>query len=129
MKSRKSLLGENKYYLADTGIYFARNVDGRINYGPVLENIVYTYLASRGYSMSVGQIGALECDFIARKNNGYFYIQVAMTIADANTEEREFGCSTARLLRSLRRVWGMRLTDAGMRPGRTEQRAADCRMI
>ena len=95
MKSRRSLWGENKYYLADTGIYFARNVDGRINYGPVLENIVYTYLASRGYSMSVGQIGSLECDFIARKNNEYFYIQVAMTIADANTEEREYKALSA----------------------------------
>ena len=32
--------------------------------------------------MSVGQIGSLECDFIARKGNDYFYIQVAMSIAD-----------------------------------------------
>ena len=95
MKSRKSLLGANKYYLADTGIYFARNIDHRINYGPVLENIVYTYLVSRGYSMSVGQIGALECDFIARKKNEYFYIQVAMTIADTNTEEREYRALSA----------------------------------
>ena len=90
MKSRKSLLGEGKFYLADTGIYFSRNVDGRINYGPVLENIVYTYLSCRGYKMSVGQIGSLECDFIARKGNDYFYIQVAMSIADRDTEEREY---------------------------------------
>lgn len=95
MKSRKSLLGESKFYLADTGIYFARNVDGRINYGPMLENIVYTYLSSRGYSMSVGQIGTLECDFIARKRNEYFYIQVSMTIADRNTEEREYRALSA----------------------------------
>lgn len=95
MKSRRSLMGESKYYLADTGIYFARNVDGRINYGPILENIVYTYFSSRGYMMSVGQIGALECDFIARKRNEYFYIQVAMTIADAKTEEREYRALSA----------------------------------
>ena len=90
MKSRKSLMGEGKFYLADTGIYFSRNVDGRINYGPVLENVVYTYLSCRGYKMSVGQIGSLECDFIARKGNDYFYIQVAMSIADRDAEEREY---------------------------------------
>ena len=90
MKSRKALMGEGKFYLADTGIYFSRNVDGRINYGPVLENVVYTYLSCRGYKMSVGQIGSLECDFIARKGNDYFYIQVAMSIADRDAEEREY---------------------------------------
>lgn len=95
MKSKRSLMGESKYYLADTGIYFARNVDGRINYGPVLENVVYNYLSSHGYTMSVGQIGSLECDFIARKQNEYFYIQVAMTIADRNTEEREYRALSA----------------------------------
>ena len=83
-------MGEGKFYLADTGIYFSRNVDGRINYGPVLENVVYTYLSCRGYMMSVGQIGSLECDFIARKGNDYFYIQVAMSIADRDAEEREY---------------------------------------
>lgn len=41
MKSRKSLQGEQKYYLADLGFYFALNTDNRINYGPVLENIVF----------------------------------------------------------------------------------------
>lgn len=34
LKSRKSLRGEEKYYLADPGIYFARNVDVRLNFGP-----------------------------------------------------------------------------------------------
>ena len=37
VKSKKSLRGEQKYYLADLGIYFSRNVDARINYGPVLD--------------------------------------------------------------------------------------------
>ncbi len=39
-KSRKSISGEQKYYLADLGFYFAFNTDKRINYGPALENIV-----------------------------------------------------------------------------------------
>lgn len=41
MKSKKSLSGEKKYYLADTSFYFAVNTDNRINYGPALENMVY----------------------------------------------------------------------------------------
>ena len=90
LKSRKSLRGEERYYLADPGIYFARNVDVRLNYGPSLENALYIYLRSRGYKLSVGRIGKLECDFIARRRNAYAYIQVSMTIADRNVEEREY---------------------------------------
>lgn len=90
IKSKKSLKSEQKYYLADLGIYFATNVDTRINYGPVLENILYIYLKMKNYQVSVGKIGKLECDFIIRKNNDYFYSQVAMTIMDERTANREF---------------------------------------
>ena len=92
LKSRKSLRGEQKYYLADLSFYFALNTDNRINYGPVLENIVYRYALSQGCKVSVGRIGKLECDFILRNHEmGYAYVQVAMTImADRATEEREY---------------------------------------
>ena len=92
LKSRKSIAGERKYYLADPSFYFALNTDKRIHYGPVLENVVYTYARSKGYSISVGRIGKLECDFIVeRADTGYAYIQVSMTImASADTEEREY---------------------------------------
>lgn len=90
IKSKKSLIGEQKYYLADLGIYFSTNVDARINYGPVLENILYVYLKMKDYKISIGKIGNVECDFIVRKENEYFYLQVAMTILDENTANREF---------------------------------------
>lgn len=90
LKSRKSLRGGEKCYLADTGVYFAGNADGRINYGPVLENLVFVHLKSEGFRVSVGRIGDLECDFIARRGTEYYYIQVAMTIASRETEEREY---------------------------------------
>ncbi|MCD8230753.1 MAG: ATP-binding protein [Clostridiales bacterium] len=89
-KSRKSLSGEQKYYLADLSIYFMTVTDNRINYGPALENLIYLYLRNSGYSVSVGRIGKLECDFIVRRTNDYRYIQVAMTIAERETEEREY---------------------------------------
>ena len=90
LKSRKSLRGEEKYYLADPGIYFARNVDVRPSYGSSLENALFLYLKAREYRLSVGRIGKLECDFIARRRNAYAYIQVSMSIADPNVEEREY---------------------------------------
>ncbi len=92
LKSRKSISGEQKYYLSDLSFYFATNTDNRINYGPVLENIVYVYSRAKGYSVSVGRIGKLECDFILRNNRQqYYYIQVAMTILSSiETENREY---------------------------------------
>ena len=92
MKSKKSLMGEKKYYLADLSFYFAQNTDNRINYGPVLENIVYIYSRSFDYAVSVGRIGKLECDFILRNTeNEYSYVQVAYTIMQSEeTENREY---------------------------------------
>lgn len=91
LKSRRSLAGEQKYYLADLSLYFATNVDNRIHYGPVLENLTYIYSKMHGYAISIGKIGNLECDFIVRNSRqDYAYIQVAMTIAAQNTEDREY---------------------------------------
>ena len=92
MKSKKSLRGQKKYYLADTSFYFAANTDNRINYGPALENVVYIYARSKNYSVSIGKIGNLECDFILRDNElNYSYVQVAYTILESRrTEDREY---------------------------------------
>lgn len=92
MKSKRALSGEKKYYLADTSLYFATNTDNRINYGPALENMVYTYARSLNYKISVGRIGKLECDFILRDSElNYSYVQVAYTINESKaTEDREY---------------------------------------
>ena len=92
MKSKKSINGQEKYFLGDLSFYFATNVDARINYGPVLENIVYNYAKSKRYQISVGQIGNLEVDFILRDMfYKYSYVQVAYTIiASEETEDREY---------------------------------------
>lgn len=92
MKSKRSLSGEKKYYLADLSFFFTRNTDNRINYGPVLENIIFNYAEIRNYSVSIGKIGKLECDFILRDNQmNYAYVQVSYTIlASKETEDREY---------------------------------------
>ena len=74
--------------------------DNRINYGPVLENIVFNYSQMCGYTASIGKIGNLEIDFILRNEltNDYAYVQVAKTIDNEIyndegklvTEEREY---------------------------------------
>lgn len=92
LKSKKSLGGEKKYYLADLSFYFSQNTDNRINYGPTLENMVYIYARAYDYSVSIGKIGKLECDFILRgTDQQYSYVQVAYTIAlSKDTEDREY---------------------------------------
>ncbi len=92
LKSKKSLLREQKYYLADLALYFSFNVNNNLNYGPSLENIVYLYLVSNGYQVSVGKIGKFECDFIVRKLNGnYAYIQVTYSMTgNEKVKEREY---------------------------------------
>ncbi|NEG88665.1 AAA family ATPase [Bifidobacterium aerophilum] len=90
LRSRKSLRGGEKYYLADPGVYFARNTDTRLSYGPSLENALYLHLRAKGYEVSVGKIGKLECDFIVRKRSQYAYIQVSLSVLDPQVEEREY---------------------------------------
>jgi len=81
LKSKKAIKREQKYYLSDMAIYFSMNTDNRLSFGPSLENVVYLYLASQDYQISIGRIGKLECDFIVRKQNGeYAYIQVAYSL-------------------------------------------------
>ena len=92
MKSKRALSNEKKYYLSDLSFYYSQNTDNRFNYGPSLENIVYLYAKSKDYSISVGKIRDLECDFILRSPEmDYSYVQVAYTIAlSKDTEDREY---------------------------------------
>ena len=58
----------------------------------LIENVVYTYLKSNRYEISIGKIKDYEVDFICRENfDDYYYIQVAMTIlSNIETEDREY---------------------------------------
>jgi hypothetical protein len=105
LKSKKSLNGEEKYYLADLSFYFCNNTDNRIEYGPVLENIVYNYAKSRGYEVSIGRIGKLEVDFILRDiNMDYAYIQVARYIDNGNVDENGVNLTEEREYRPLEKI-------------------------
>jgi len=104
LKSKKSLLGEEKYYLTDLSFYFSTNNDRRVNYGPVLENIVYNYAKYKGYELSIGKIGKLEVDFIARNKTNYSYLQIAMTIHSGDVNEKGIPFVEEREYRSLESI-------------------------
>lgn len=59
--------------------------------GKYLENIVYIFLRSRGYSLYSGELREGEVDLIAEKGDAKIYIQVAYQISHEDTYKREFG--------------------------------------
>lgn len=75
--------------MVDTGLRNAvlglRNLD----YGHILENIVYLELRRRGYEVSVGVYRDFEIDFVAVKPGNKIYIQVTQSIIDENVLNRE----------------------------------------
>lgn len=84
-------IGE-KYFFEDLGI---RN--SIIGYRPgdigaLMENVVYNHLVAKGYRVKIGVIShGREIDFIAERDNELRYVQVALTLADEKTIDREFG--------------------------------------
>lgn len=60
--------------------------------GGLMENVVYNHLNSSGYKVTVGVLPqGNEIDFIAEKENEYKYIQVAVSVNNEATMQREFG--------------------------------------
>ncbi|MDR3071567.1 MAG: ATP-binding protein [Endomicrobium sp.] len=89
VKGKEYLKANDKYYGADIGIRYHLLGDKRKDYGAILENIVFLELTRRGYKIFVGRIGNLEIDFIASRRGVITYYQVAYTVKDDKTFERE----------------------------------------
>lgn len=88
----KQLLSINeKYYVADHGIRQAMFGKDMRDINQILENIVCMELLRRGFTVTVGKIGAKEIDFAATKDGKKIYVQVAYLLASAETIDREFG--------------------------------------
>ena len=58
--------------------------------GYLLENIVYLELRRHGYKVTIGKLYDIEVDFVCKKPGKTTYIQVAQSIMDPNTRDREF---------------------------------------
>ena len=95
--SRYDLVGKRifetgeKYYFENLGIrnaLWGYRIEDR---GKIMENVVYNHLLFRGYQVQVGNLGALEIDFVAQRAGEKLYVQVALSINEPQTMEREFG--------------------------------------
>ena len=97
-KVRRSEIGgkrlfeiNDKYYFQDCGLRHALVGYRLSDINKVLENIVYMHLRTSGYTVTVGQMGAREVDFVGEKKGERLYVQVAYLIPDKKTWDREFG--------------------------------------
>lgn len=90
IKGRQFLKSLEKYYVVDVGLRSLILGERTRDMGHILENLVYLELIRRGYQVSIGKVGNLEVDFIAEKNGEKIYYQVAATVLDPATYEREF---------------------------------------
>ncbi|TRX20905.1 ATP-binding protein [Flavobacterium franklandianum] len=95
--SRYDLIGKRifetgeKYYFENLGIrnsLWGYRLEDRAK---IMENVVYNHLLFRGYQVQVGNLGALEIDFVAQRAGEKLYVQVALSINEPQTMEREFG--------------------------------------
>lgn len=84
-------IGE-KIFFEDLGIRNAIIGYRPNDIGSLMENVVYNHLNSSGYKVTVGVLPqGNEIDFIAEKENEYKYIQVAVSVNNEATMQREFG--------------------------------------
>ncbi|MCX5775887.1 MAG: ATP-binding protein, partial [Firmicutes bacterium] len=89
IKGKEYLKTLNKYYVCDLGL---RNV--RMNYRQMeqthmLENLIYLDLLRRGYVVDIGKNNDKEIDFVVRKAERLWYIQVAYTLSGEGKLEQE----------------------------------------
>ena len=89
IKGKQYLKTLGKYYIVDIGMRYMllgkRNADA----GHILENVIYLELLRRGYSVYVGKIDNLEIDFVAVDSKNTTYYQVALSVRDEATLQRE----------------------------------------
>lgn len=89
IKGKEYLKSLEKYYIADIVLRSALLGKKAMDTGHILENIVYLELLRRRYKVYVGKIDDSEVDFVAINGDGNSYFQVAATVRDAATLERE----------------------------------------
>ncbi len=90
-KAKKELEQSKKIYNCDVSLNSIRCRDNRFDLTHNLENIVYNELLYRGFSVTVYNNSGHEIDFLAEKDLKKTYIQVAYSVVEEKTWNREFG--------------------------------------
>ena len=89
IKGRQLLKSLSKYYLVDIGLRRMLLGSKGFDVGRALENEVYLELLHRHSQVYVGKNDQLEVDFVTMNADGLAYYQVAATVRDPATLERE----------------------------------------
>lgn len=89
IKGKQYLKSLAKYYVVDIGLRFMLLGSRQADMGHILENVVYLELLRRGYEVYVGKVDNLEVDFVAQNEKGTIYYQVALSVRDEKTLDRE----------------------------------------
>lgn len=89
IKGRQLLKSLGKYYIVDMGLRRMLLGSRSFDVGRILENEVYLELLHRYKQVYVGKNNQLEVDFVTVDENGICYYQVAATVRDNKTLERE----------------------------------------
>lgn len=89
IQGKRYLTSNDKYYLSDHSFKYAKLGTKNADYGRMIENIVAIELLRRGYELYAGMLYKKEIDFVAIKRSEKLYIQVASSIDDPDTFQRE----------------------------------------
>lgn len=90
LTSKKEISGSEKFYVMDQGFFKSQIEEKQLNIGRILENIIYLELLRNDCKVTVGTINNYEIDFVCKKDNKKFYIQVAYHLYDEKIIDREF---------------------------------------
>lgn len=80
-----------KFYFEDLGLRNAIFQYKVADMGKIMENAVYHHLKYNDFEVNIGQVGANEIDFVARRKGETRYVQVSYLLHDETTIAREFG--------------------------------------
>ena len=89
-RAKKELEQSKKLFNCDVGLNSIRCASGRYDLTHNMENIVYNELVYMGYEVSVYDNNGREIDFLAEKNGKKYYVQVAYSVENEKTYNREF---------------------------------------
>lgn len=89
IKGKEFLKSLEKYYAVDMGLRFFMLGIRTGDDGFILENVVFLELLRRGYEVYVGKYNDFEIDFVAKKDGLTEYYQVALSVREQSTLERE----------------------------------------
>ena len=115
IQGNRYLSSPSKYYAMDTGIRNAKISFRQNEMSHIMENVIFSELVRRGYSVDVGMVTTnptingvrtqvtSEIDFVINKASERIYVQSAFSIPDAEKRAQET-CSLRNVRDSFRKV-------------------------